>query len=106
MAQDTVKALGLSFNEFQRELQKRNFPPEHIHMYTFVYERMVQMAQGLDEVVALMTEMADSLQGFVNLREEDQRKFEEIGRKIGGFGRTPGVDVSSESMGDDPKKKN
>lgn len=90
----------LTFNQFQRELQKRGIDPKVAYMLTLIYERLIQTDQTIDQMATLQTQFATMLQGFVNLREADVASINKIQKKIGA--RYDGVDV--QSVAPDPEK--
>jgi hypothetical protein len=94
--------MSLTFNEFQRELQKRNIDGPNAYMFTLIYERLGECMQQQEEVAKAVLMFADQLQMFVNLRELDVRDVEAIKKKVGMIGRTPGVDVHS--VANEPEK--
>jgi len=95
----------LDFNGYQRELQRRKVPENLAYLFTLQYEVIIEQQKQIDMLATLMGELTNSVQGFVNMREEDQRKFMEIGKRIGGFGRTDGVEVESVGYDPDPPNK-
>lgn len=90
-----------TFNQFQREIQKRGISPENAYMFTLVYERLIQTEQVVDDAMKLLNHFAEMLNGFVQLREEDVKNIQGLQRKIAG--RNDGVDVQSVAI--DPSEK-
>lgn len=84
-----------TFNEFQRELQKREIPPNEAYIFTMMYERLGQVLAQQDEVAKLLVTFADSLQTFATMAQHDQRTLSALAKKAGMLNRTPGVDVQS-----------
>jgi len=94
--------MSLTFNEFQRELQKRGVDGPNAYMFTLVYERLSECMQQQEEVTKAVLMFAEQLQMFINLRELDIRDVEAVKKKVGVVGRTPGVDVHS--VANEPEK--
>lgn len=87
-----------TFNEFQMELQKRDIKPAEAYMFTLVYERLIQVAQEVEQSAKVVLEVVNSLQGVVELNEVMQRRLNQVSR--GMF--TDGINV--ESVANDPDK--
>lgn len=89
-----------TFNEFQRELLKREIKPQEAFLFTMMYERMGQMATEIEQCTQLILSMANSLQGVVGLQGAQAEQLRQIMR-----GRKPdGVDVMS--VANDPSERN
>lgn len=78
-----------TFNEFQRELQKRGIDGRNAYMFTLVYERLIETEKLVNQAMTVISGFATLLQGFTALREEDMRAMQDLKRK------TDGVDVMS-----------
>ena len=87
--------MSLTFNEFQRELQKRGVDGPSAYMLTLVYERLSECMQQQSEIVNSIVMLTDQMQAFVNLREFDAQDIDAIKKRVGIIGKTPGVDVHS-----------
>lgn len=96
--------MSMTFNQFQRELQNRNIDAQTAYMLTLIYERFAQLAKEHELMAQSIAQMADNMQQFVTLREDDRKRLMEMQRKISG--RSDGIDVFSESVLDDPSRKN
>lgn len=95
--------MSLSFNEFQRELQRRNIPDNVAYMLTLIYERLVQLAQEGNQQSKIVLSLATSLQAVVDITEADRKNIKALAR--GGI--PDGVDVHSVAIDpDEHKKKN
>lgn len=86
----------MTFNEFQRELQKRDIPPNIAYMLTLIYEQVGQLAKDVDTQSKVALSLAESMQGIVGLHEETQRRVKSLGRRV------EGVDVRS--VANEPEK--
>lgn len=89
----------MTFNEFQRELQKRGIKPAEAYMFTLVYERLVQVSHEVEEGAKVILSVVESLQNVVQLNDVMQRRLNQVAR--GMF--TDGVDI--ESVAHDPNEK-
>ncbi len=87
--------MSLTFNEFQRELQKRNIDPNTAYMLTLVYERLGETVRIVEEMAKLTETFADSVARMVIMNQADQKTMSEMAKKLGMVGRTPGVEVAS-----------
>jgi intergrase/recombinase len=89
----------LTFNEFQRELIKRNIEPNTAYMLTLLYERMGELIKQQDDTAKMLLLFAKNMQGLVVLNEQTQNNLKRlaVGRKV------DGVDVYSVAI--DPMEK-
>lgn len=81
-----------TYNEFQRELQRRGIDPQSSYMFTLIYERLIHMAKEIEEQSKICLGLANSLQGVVGLHEETQKKMKELAK----HNQTEGIEVKSE----------
>jgi hypothetical protein len=81
----------MTFNEFQRELQKRGIKPAEAYMFTLVYERLIQVSREVEENAKVVLSVVESLQNVVQLSEVMQRRLSNIAKGI----LTNGVDIQS-----------
>lgn len=88
-----------TFNEFQRELQKRNIDPQSAYMFTLVYERLIETQRELTTCTRLLSQMTDSMAGFVQLNEMQQGQIKQLLR----HGRPDGIEI--ESVANDPNDR-
>lgn len=72
-----------TFNEFQRELNKRNIDPQTTYMLTLLYERFGQVLKEQEEMAKMMVEFANQLAAFVNLNEAQKKHIMAIALKVG-----------------------
>lgn len=89
----------MTFNEFQRELQKRGIKPAEAYMFTLVYERLIQVSREVEEGAKVVLSVVESLQNVVQLNDVMQRRLNQVAR--GMF--TDGIDV--ESVANDPNER-
>lgn len=76
----------MSYNAFQRELTKRGVEGNTAYMFALVYERLIHTEEQVVQMAELCVKFAEQLQGFLQLREEDVRKIDEMQKKLkGGF---------------------
>jgi hypothetical protein len=88
-----------SFNELQREIVKRKVDPNVGFLISLVYERLLETDKQLTEAVKLIDAMANSLAGFVELRERDQEALKRLMRDSHMDG------VSVQSVANDPEEE-
>lgn len=72
-----------TFNEFQRELNKRISDPQVAYMLTMLYERLGQVLQEHEEMAKMMVQFAEALAGFVQLNEIQKEHIMQIARRVG-----------------------
>lgn len=89
-----------SFNEFQRELQKRNIDPQSAYMFTLIYERLAHMANEIEQTAKAVLAIANTVSGFVQLNEAMEKKLQHVARGMG----ADGIDVRS--VANDPDEDN
>lgn len=89
----------MTFNEFQRELQKRGIKPAEAYMFTLVYERLIQVSREVEEGAKVVLSVVESLQNVVQLNDVMQRRLNQVARGI----FTDGIDV--ESVANDPNER-
>lgn len=87
--------MSLSFNEFQRELQKRGVDERNAYIFTLIYERLIETEKMVLDGMNLLNLFATQLQGFMQLREFDQKDMNTIQKRLQGFGKVDGVEVHS-----------
>lgn len=67
-----------SFNEFQRELQKRGIDRNNAYLFTLLYERMIQIGKDLDNQAKATLALANTLANFVQLNETMDMRLKEL----------------------------
>lgn len=92
---------SLTFNEFQRELRKRNIPEDHAFIFTLLYERFGEMQKEHEFMASICTSLADNMRGLVQLNEQNVNRIKRLSQ---GKGMVEGVDVDSVAI--DPREKN
>lgn len=85
--------MALSFNEFQRELAKRNIDGPMAIILTTMYEQIREQGEQLDQAAKLILELTNTVQGFVGLHEATQGRMEQLAKRVAG--EVDGVDLSS-----------
>jgi hypothetical protein len=83
--------MTLTFNQFQKELRQMNVDGKTAYFLTMIYERLIDTENQLMTCARLVESMADSMQGFVELNEAQQREM----RKVLRGGRPDGIEVES-----------
>lgn len=80
-----------TFNEFQRELIKREIKPQEAYMFTLIYERLSECENQLTMCARLLSELADTVTTFAHLHEHTTRQLQQVLRGS----KQEGVDVQS-----------
>jgi hypothetical protein len=83
--------MSLTFNEFQRELQKREIPDNIAYVLTMMYEQVVEVSKQGDAAARIMLELAKTMENLTLLHHDTQRKVFEFKRSERDFG----IDVKS-----------
>lgn len=86
--------------ELSRRLQ--NSDPQVRYTIMFLYEQMAEIQKQLDEAAQAILGFAGMMEQFVELNKHTNDVLQNMRR----FGITEGVSVHSESVIDDPDKKN
>lgn len=89
----------MSFNEFQRELQKRDIPEQLAYVFTMMYEQVVEVAKQGDSAAKIMLEMANTMEKLTLLHHDTQKKVYEFRRSD----RDDNISVSS--VANEPEDK-
>lgn len=90
--------MSLSFNEFQRELRKRNIDGPIAVILTTMYEQIREQGEQLDQAAKLILELTNTVEGFVGLNEVMQGRVEQLSKRVAG--EVDGVDLSSVHLRD------
>jgi hypothetical protein len=91
--------VGMSFNEFQRELAKHGIEGKLAIVLTEIYGVVREQGEQLDQLAGTCTALANSIQGFVGLHETTQGHITALKKRISG--ETEGVSLSSVPLRDD-----
>jgi hypothetical protein len=70
----------MAFNEFQRELQKRQIPDNIAYIMTLMYEQMIEVTKQGDAAAKIMLEMATTMENLTLLHQDTQQKVFEFRR--------------------------
>jgi len=66
----------MGFNEFQRELQKRQIPDNIAYVLTMMYEQVVEISKQGDQAAQIMLALAQTMENMTMLHEDTQRKVQ------------------------------
>lgn len=80
-----------TFNEFQRELIKREIKPQEAYMFTLIYERLSECENQLTMCAKLIEQLTESLVLTSQLHEHTQTQVHRLLRGS----KQDGVDVQS-----------
>jgi hypothetical protein len=89
----------MTFNEFQRELQKRGIQPQEAYIFTLIYERLIEVSRAVEMNAQALVSVANNMQGLVGLNEHLRARIEQVSK---GF-REDGIDVAS--VANDPEER-
>lgn len=87
--------MSLTFNQFQKELQKRNIDPQLAYMLSVVFEQQVETAKQMDMCAKVIEELVKTVANFATLHEATQGRVQDLVKELDGD-RTPGVHVTTE----------
>lgn len=91
--------MAMDWNEFNRELQNRVSDPGLRYMLGMIYERLLDQAKQMDMCATVTTEMANTMQGFMQLNEVFDGRLRELKKHISG--EADGVSLSSVPLTND-----
>jgi hypothetical protein len=80
-----------TFNEFQRELRKKDIPPNTAFMLTLVYERLAEVMKSQELLAKVCAELATNMKGLADLNEVNTKRMERLSRGL----REDGIDIAS-----------
>lgn len=89
---------GLTFNQFQIELRKRNIEGPIAVILTTMYEQIREQGEQLDMCSTLMTQFAETLNNFVQLNEAMDGRLKELHKRVSGT--VDGVEFGSVHLRD------
>jgi len=89
---------SLTFNEFQRELRKKDIPPHVAFMLTLIYERLAEVMKSQEELARVCTGLAVNMSGLAELNEVNTKRMERLSRGL----REDGIDIAS--VANEPEK--
>ena len=81
----------MTFNEFQRELQRRGIDPHNAFMLTLVYEQVNEVSTRLNDCASVLLSMANTIKDLTALNEDTRALLKRVERG----GRPDGVEVYS-----------
>jgi len=83
----------VSWNDFNRELQKRVDDPGVRYCLGVVYERVLDTAKQVDAMAEIINSMADAMNNLIAINEGMDGKLKALNQMIDG--RAKGVEVES-----------
>jgi len=72
----------LTFNEFQRELQKKGVEPKSAYFFTMLYEQFAELMKQHQAIAHGMVEMAGGMQMLQQLSEKDTLELRSIKKML------------------------
>lgn len=92
--------MALSFNEFQRELQKRGIDGHLAIILTEMYEQQRETAEQLTQTTSILVSLVDTVSNFVSLNDAMNGRLQELQKRVSG--EAEGVSLSSVPLRDEP----
>jgi hypothetical protein len=89
----------ITFNEFQRELQKRDIPDNVAYVLSMMYEQVIEVSKQGDMAAKIMLDMAKTMENLTLLHHDTQKKVYEFRRSD----RDDGISV--QSVANEPEDK-
>lgn len=90
---------GPTYNEFNREMQKRIQDPQMRYVFMTMFEILVQQSNDIDNLAKLVVNLAEQQQKFAEFNKAMQADIEAVKRR----GVPEGVDIHTETVYDAPK---
>jgi len=87
--------MSYTFNEFQRELKKRDIPDNQAYVFTLLYERLSEVLQQQEEMAKLLLTYGDALAKMALMSQHDQKTLSTLAKRAGMVNKQDGVDVAS-----------
>jgi citrate lyase beta subunit len=81
----------MTFNEFNRRLEKCHLDHDTKYLLSHMFEVQIESSKQLDTAANLIMALTETVSNFVNLNEAMEAKMKQLMR----FGETPGVEVHS-----------
>lgn len=91
-----------SFNDFNRELQRRISDPQARYMFGLMYERMVDLSNQNDQMARVLLDMVNNVNRVVQMQGLQGTDLTSLRKQINS--EVAGVSVNSESIVDDPEQ--
>lgn len=67
-----------TYNEFQRELRERGIDVQNAYMFTLVYERLLHMANEIDNCAKATLALAETVKKVVELHEVVNNRLNQL----------------------------
>jgi len=93
--------MGMTFNEFQRELKKRGIEGHLAIALTAMYEQQRETAEQLDQAMKILLGIVQTVENFVSLNEAMNGRIQSLQQRIAGD--VSGVELNSVPLIDEPK---
>lgn len=91
---------GMTFNQFQRELQKRGIEGHTAIVLTEMFSQQRETAEQLDQAMNILLALTKTVENFVGLNEAMSGRLAELTRRVAG--EEAGMDLSSVPLRDEP----
>lgn len=88
--------MAMTFNQFQRELEKRGIDPQLRIILTEVYSQQRELGRQMNQMAEIIDQVVGTVARFAELHEATQGKVMELKRDIAGD--VEGVSVETEAF--------
>lgn len=92
---------GLTFNQFQVELQKRGIDGHLAIVLTEMFAQQRELAEQLDQAMAILLALTQTVENFVGLNEAMSGRLADLTKRVAG--EHDGVDLSSVPLRDEQR---
>lgn len=84
-----------TFNQFVAELEKKGMDKHNAYFFTLLYERLIETEKVVMEGANVINLLAEQLQRFTTLREQDIEQIKHIRERMNELGKHDGIDIQS-----------
>lgn len=81
----------MTFNEFNRRLEKAHLSNEAMYLFSHMFEVQVEFSKAIDAIARLMEQLTDRMQSVMHINSDLVRQIQELQRR----GIVDGVEVHS-----------
>lgn len=92
--------MAMTFNEFQRELNKRNIDGHLAIVLTEMFAQQREVAEQLDQAVKIITALTETVANFAQLHEATTGRLRDLTQRVNG--EHSGIEVNSVAYRDEP----
>lgn len=92
--------MTFTFNQFQRELERRNIDPQSRFIFSELYSQQREMAKQIDAMANIIDQVVKTISNFTELHEATQGQVLQVKKALAG--EVDGVELDSVPLTDDP----